>query len=420
MSKLALRDGPAVRTKDFHPWPVFDAQEEEALLGVLRSGRWWRYSYTSGVTMEESDEAGQSQVRLFQEEFAGHHQAAYAIACNNGTAALDMVIRALGIGPGDEVIVPAYTYIASCTCALQSNAIPIFVDIDPHTYNIDPDRVEEATTDRTRAVIPCHFGGQVADMDRLLQIGAKHDVAIIEDAAHAHGAEWDGRRAGGIGIAGTFSFQNSKNMTAGEGGIVITDDAELAEEVESLTWSGRAKGRPWYEFHKLGWNNRLTELQGAILRVQLTRLEEQNAVRRENAEHLTQMLGQIDGLEPVKIDPRARKCSVHIYMIRYNPEAFGGLSRERLLEAVNAEGVPAFSGYTHALYNNPMFVNKAFHAPGCPEDYTAFAATCPVTERAVNREAIWLEQRLFLGTKRDMEDIAQAFAEVKENADELL
>lgn len=420
MSKLALKGGPAVRTEDFHPWPVFDAREEEALLRVLRSGHWWRYSYTSGVTMEESDEAGQSQVRLFQEEFARHHGSAHGIACNNGTAALDMVIRALGIGPGDEVIVPAYTYIASCTCALQSNAIPIFVDIDPDTYNIDPGRVEEAITDRTRAVIPCHFGGQVADMDRLLKIGAEHDVAIIEDAAHAHGAEWDGRKAGSIGIAGTFSFQNSKNMTAGEGGIVVMDDAELAETVESLTWSGRAKGRPWYEFHRLGWNNRLTELQGAILRPQLARLQEQNAVRRANTQALTEMLSQVDGLDPVKIDPRARTCSVHIYMIRYNPEAFGGLPRETLLEAVNAEGVPAFSGYTHALYSNPMFVNKAFHAPGCPEDYTAFAEVCPVTERAVAYEAIWLEQRLFLGTRRDMEDIAEAFTKVKQNVAELL
>ncbi|MFC1714961.1 DegT/DnrJ/EryC1/StrS family aminotransferase [Candidatus Poribacteria bacterium] len=352
MPELAINGGSKIRTEDFHSWPIFDSREEEAILKVLRSGHWWRYSHSTGVTMDEAKVGTRSQVRLFQEEFAAHHDAKYGVACNNGTAALDMVIRALGIGPGDEVIVPAYTYIASCTCVLQSNAIPIFVDIDPETYNIDPDGVEEAITERTRAVIPCHFGGQVADMDRLSDIAQKHGLSIVEDAAHAHGSEWDGRKAGGLGTVGTFSFQNSKNMTAGEGGIVITNDSDLAEAVESLTWSGRAKGRPWYEFHKLGWNNRMTEFQGAILRHQLTRLEEQNARRRENAEYLTGLLTEINGLRPVKVEPRGRKQSVHIFMIRYNPKEFRNLAREKFLEAINAEGIPAFSGYTHALYNN--------------------------------------------------------------------
>lgn len=420
MPTLALKGGSPVRTEDFHPWPIFDEGEERSVLEVLRSGRWWRYSHSSGVTLDEEAVGTGSQVRMFQEEFADYHGARYGVACNNGTAALDMVIRALGIGPGDEVIVPAYTYIASCTCALQSNAIPIFVDIDPDTYNIDPDRVEEAITDRTRAIVPCHFGGQVSDMDGLCEIAERHNVHVVEDAAHAHGSMWQGKMAGSLGVAGTFSFQNSKNMTAGEGGIVITDSAELAEAVESLTWSGREKGRPWYEFHRLGWNNRLTEFQGAILRHQLLRLEEQNALRRSNAEYLAGLLGQIDGLEPVRIDPRGRSSSVHIFMARYDPKSFKGLSRDRFLEAVNAEGIPAFSGYTHALYRNPMFLNQAFHAPGAPEDYSRFAELCPVSERAVSHEAIWLEQRFFLGSHKDMDDIAAAFAKVKGHVDELL
>jgi dTDP-4-amino-4,6-dideoxygalactose transaminase len=257
-------------------------------------------------------------------------------------------------------------------------------------------------------------------MDRLSEIAEKHALFIIEDAAHAHGSEWNGKKAGSIGIAGTSSFQNSKNMTAGEGGIVITDSEDLAETVESLTWAGRMKGRPWYEFHRLGWNNRLTEFQGAILRIQLTRLEEQNARRGDNAKYLTTLLNEIDGLKPVRIDPRGQKCSFHICMVRYNPDEFRALSREKLLEAVNAEGVPAFSGYTHALYNNPMFASKAFYAPGSPDNYAEFADKCPVTERAVSYEAIWLEQRLFLGTRSDMDDIADAFRKVKENIGELL
>ncbi len=419
MSKLAIKGGLPVRTQDFPAWPVFDAREEAALLEVVRSGHWWRYSHSTGVTLDESKVGTRSQIRQFQEEFAAHHGVRHGMACNNGTAALDMVVRALGIGPGDEVIVPAYTYIASCTCALQSNAVPIFADVDPETYNLDPACVEDALSDRTKAIVPCHFGGQIADMDRIMRIARKHDVTVIEDAAHAHGSEWAGKKAGSMGMAGTFSFQNAKNMTAGEGGLVITDNAELADRVESLAWSGREKGRPWYEFHRLGWNNRLTEFQGAILRIQLERLEEQNGRRRENAAYLTDLLNQIDGLSPVRIDPRAKTYSVHIYMLRYNPAAFKGLSRDKLLEAVNAEGIPAFSGYTHALYNNPMFRDKAFYAPGSPDDYARFAEKCPVAEKACAYEAIWLEHRFFLGSRKDMDDIAEVFQKVKENVDEL-
>jgi dTDP-4-amino-4,6-dideoxygalactose transaminase len=428
MPELALMGGKKVRAKEFTAWPVFDGNEESAMLKVLRSGKWWRFSYGEGLDWHEPTAGQRSEVALFQEEFARHQGARYGVACFNGTAALDMVVRALGIGPGDEVIVPAYTYVAGSTCILQSNAVPIFVDVDPETYNIDPARVEEAITERTRAIIPCHFGGQVADMDRLQDIASRHHLHIIEDAAHAHGSTWKEKGAGTIGVAGTFSFQNAKNMTAGEGGIVITDSFELAETLESLTWSGRVHGRPWYEFHQLGWNYRMLEFQGAILRQQLPRLEGQNATRRDNARYLAGLLKKIGGLEPVVLDPRSEHYSVHIFMLRYDPKEFGGLSRPRLMEAVNAEGIPAFGGYTHPLYKNPMYLNKAFYTKGCPVtcghygreiDYASFAALCPVSERACAYEAIWLEHRLFLGTHDDMDDIARAFRKVKENAREL-
>jgi dTDP-4-amino-4,6-dideoxygalactose transaminase len=366
---------------------------------------------------------------VFEEEFARHQGAKYGVGCVNGSMALDITIRALGIGPGDEVIVPPYTFVAGVTCVLQSNAVPIFVDIDPGTYNIDANRIEEAITDRTKAIIPCHFGGQLADMDQLTEIAQKHGLMIIEDAAHAHGSLWDGQGAGTIGVAGTFSFQSSKNMTAGEGGIVLTNDGALAERVESLTWSGRKKGRPWYEFHQLGWNARMLEIQGAILRVQLKRLEDQNARRRENAQYLTKLLQEIGGLDTVEILPKGEKYSVHIYMIRYNPEEFRGLLRATLLDAVNAEGIPIYHGYTHPIYRNPMFLEKNFFGKGVPIDcdfygrklnYTDFTEKCPVAERACDYEAIWLEHRLLLGSKKDMEDIAGAFQKVKNHLDELL
>ncbi len=349
MAKLAVNGGRKVRSKDFPTWPVFDDQEEKAVLKMLNSGKWWRFSYGEGIDWHEPKKGDRSEVALFQEEFAQFMGAKYGIACVNGTGALDMIIRALYIGPGDEVIVPAYTYVAGATCILQSNAVPIFVDIDPDTYNIDPERIEEAITGGTKAIIPCHFGGQVADMDRIMEIAQRHNIFVIEDAAHAHGSEWNGKGAGTFGIAGAFSFQNAKNMTAGEGGIVLTNSYEIAENIESLTWSGRKHGRPWYEFYQLGWNYRMMEFQGAILRVQLKRLEEQNSRRRENAAYLTKLLKEIGGLEPVVIDPKGAKYSVHIFMIRYNPEEFRGLPRAKLLKAVNEEGILAFSGYTHAV-----------------------------------------------------------------------
>jgi dTDP-4-amino-4,6-dideoxygalactose transaminase len=218
-------------------------------------------------------------------------------------------------------------------------------------------------------------------------------------------------------------------MTAGEGGILVTKDEELAERVESLTWSGRKRGRPWYEHYELGWNYRMTEFQGAILQIQLSRLEEQNKRRRENAAYLSEKLHNIGGLEPVRVDPRAKNYSVHIFIIRFNPKYFKGLTREKLVDAINKEGIPIFGGYTHPLYKNPMFLNKSFYQKGCPItcsfyqnyiDYESFSERCPVSERACAYEALWLEHRLFLGTKSDMDDIADAFQKVKDHVDEII
>ena len=196
MAKLAINGGKAAFQKEVPSWPIFDEKEENGILEVLRSGKWWRLAFGQGVNCEESKEGDRSQVAVFQERFAAMHDCEYGIAAANGTGTLEMGIRASGYGVGDEIIVPAYTFIASATCVLQNNLVPIFVDIDPDTYNIDPDRIEEAITDRTRAIIVVHFGGQSADMDRILKIAEKHNLDVIEDAAHAHGSQWrDKKRA---------------------------------------------------------------------------------------------------------------------------------------------------------------------------------------------------------------------------------
>ncbi len=428
MSKLAIQGGDPVRTKPFPAWPVFDEREAEAARKTVQSGHWWRYSFGEGLDLHEPEGGDPSQVARFQREFADYQGLKYAVACNNGTTALDVLVRALDIGPGDEVIVPGYTYVAGVTCVLQSNAVPIFVDVHPDTYNIDPDKIEEAITDRTAAIVLCHFGGQMADMDRIMAIAEKHDLKVIEDAAHAHGSKWNGKGAGSIGHGGTFSFQNAKNMTAGEGGLICTNDPKIRDRVESLTWSGRRSGRPWYEFYELGWNARMMELQGALLRVQLTRLEEQNKKRRENSKYLTERFKEIEGIEPTVIDPRGEHYSVHIYMVRYNPEAFSGLERGTLIDALAAEGIPVFYGYTHPVYKNPMFLDKQFYTKGCPIscghydkeiDYGKYSEICPVSERACAYEAIWFEHSMFLGDKKDMDDIADAFIKIREHAGEL-
>ena len=429
MAKLALLGGSPVRQRPFPLWPVWDEREENALLGVLRSGKWWRFSYGVGLELKEPETGDRSKVVEFQEAFARHHQARFGLACANGTAAIEVLLKALGIGPGDEVIVPAYTYVATATAVLQVNAVPVFVDIEADTYNIDPRCVEAAITSRTRAIIPVHFAGQPANMDALIEIARRHNIFIAEDAAHAPGSEWKGHKVGALAEGGAFSFQASKNITAGEGGLIATNDERLAALCDSYLWAGRKVGRPWYEHYRLGWNYRITEFQAAILLQQLQRLEEQNSRRIENAEWLSQRLSQVAGIDTLRVDPRVTRHAYHIYMFRYSQNECSGLPRSLFLRALAAEGVPCMSGYSHPLYRNPMFLNKDFYPRGCPlscghynqdVDFAQYTALCPVAEKACAAEAVWLEHRLLLGTKADVDDIANAIEKIRENAGSLV
>jgi dTDP-4-amino-4,6-dideoxygalactose transaminase len=419
MSSLAINGGTPVRTRSFPDWPVFDQREEELLLKVFRSGKWWRFAFGQGVELAEPEQGERSQVAMFQEEFARAHGCRYGIAAANGTGTLEFGIRALNYEVGDEIIAPPYTYVASVTCILQNNLVPIFADIHPDTYNLDPDRIEEAITPRTRAIMVVHFGGQPADLDRITAIAREHKLAVIEDAAHAHGCEWRNRKAGSFGAFSSFSFQASKNMTAGEGGILCTNDRDLAAECESLMWAGRKVGRPWYEYHRLGWNYRMTEFQAAILRAQLSRLDEQTRHRQRMASCLTARLNRIDGVRPLVRDERTTLHGYHIYIFRFDAKK-SGLSREQLVKALAAEGIPAFGGYVAPLYKAPMFLAKRFINGSFPLgtryhddlDYAAFEAKCPVAERASATEAVWLPQNVFLGSETDMEDVAAAVEKV--------
>ena len=384
MNRLALFGGTPVRSDGFPRWPIYDQQEERALLDVLHSGQWW-----SGAQAYDPDGSEvPSKVSVFETAFAAYCGATYGLACSTGTAAIEIALKAAGIGPGDEVIVPPYTFLATASAPLLVGAIPVFCDIQADTLNLDPDRVEAAITPHTRAIIPVHFAGLAADMDRLVAIGRAHNLFVLEDAAHAHGATSNGRYLGTIGDAGTFSFQASKNMTAGEGGLILTNDGQLAELCNSYIWAGRKLAFAWYEHFRLGWNFRLTEFQAALLSEQLTRLTQQTLTRMRNGLRLNELLRGIPGLRPLAIPPWVTRHAFHLYILRLDPQSFG-VSREDFLAALEAEGIPCSSGYAHPLYRNRMFVENQFHANGAPVspreahiDFERYADLCPRAEQA--------------------------------------
>ena len=407
MPRLAINGAAPVRTEPFPSWPMnLDASARTAG-ETVRSGRW-------GSIQGE-------RVRSLEQRFASFQHAAHGIAVSNGTTALCLALQAIGIEPGDEVIVPAYTFIASASSVVMSNAVPVFVDIDPLTYNLDPDRVEEAVTPRTRAVVAVHFAGLPADMDRINGIAGRHGLAVIEDAAQAHGARWGGRGVGAIGSIGAFSFQSSKNLTAGEGGIMLTNDDGLAAAARSLADCGHAEQGPRYNHFRVAGNNRMTEVQGALLLVQMDHLEAQADLRHGNGEYLTERLGAIPGISPVARSAKADRHARHIYMFRYNEASFGGVPKTRFIEALRAEGIPASPGYSIPLYKQPVFTERNYGIYQSPAlsavDYDAL--NLPVTERACRSEAVWFSQNVLLGDRDDMDDIVRAVAKIGEHRDEL-
>jgi dTDP-4-amino-4,6-dideoxygalactose transaminase len=296
---------------------------------------------------------------------------------------------------------------------MEANCVPVFVDIEPDTYNIDPVEVEKAITSRTKAIIPVHFAGQACNMDAIMTIAIKHNLKVIEDACHAHGGEYKGKKLGSIGDAGCFSFQSSKNLTSGEGGIVITNNKEIFDLVNSLHNVGRIHGGQWYEHHNLGCNYRITQLQSVLLSNQLKRLEEQTHQRNKNGLYLSSLLEKIDGILPLTRGHGETLHTYHIYIFRYDKSKFNNLPKVEFAKILAAEGVPSFMGYPEPLYKQPLFQKKNIFCYAIPEyvDYTN--VYCPVTERACYEEAVWIMQHAMLGTKEDMEKFAEAILKIQ-------
>ncbi len=402
--KLALFGGPKTVERNFD-WPIYDDTDVGCVADIVKSGKWGN---------PDCD----GEVALFEKEFAGFCGSKYALTCVNGSVALRLALIACGVKPGDEVIVPPYTFIATASIVIEANCVPVFVDIDPRTYNLDASRIEGAITSRTKVIIPVHFAGQACEMDEILSLANKHGLRVIEDACHAHGAEYKGRKLGSIGDAGCFSFQSSKNLTCGEGGMVVTNNDRLYQMMNSLRNVGRVEGGAWYEHHYAGCNYRITQLQAVLLSSQLKRLEVQTRKRFENGTYLNALLSRIEGITPLTRGLGETIHSYHIYIFKYDKEKFNGLSKVDFARMLAAEGVPCFMGYPEPLYKQPLFQKKNFMCYAIPETVDYTKVQCPVTEKACYEEAVWIMQNAMLGSADDMELFASAILKIQKSIQE--
>lgn len=404
---LALCGGTPECPGPWPVWPVVEDTERRLVAEVLDSGRWW---------------FGE-RVRQFEAEYAQFQGSRFAVTCTNGTTAIEMGLRALGVVPGDEVIVPPYSFIATASAVVTVGAIPVFADIESGHLGLDPIAVEQRLTSKTRAIIPVHVGGTIGAMPRLLALARERGLAVLEDAAHAWGSELNHRGAGVLGQAGTFSFQVSKNITAGEGGILVTDDAEVADLCRSYTHCGRRRDSAWYDHDELGSNLRLTEFQAAVLLAQLSRLPAQITRREISARILDQALAGLPGLSLLAPAPAMTRRSYHMYIFRVDPAVLG-IPRDRFLEALTAEGVPASKGWYRPLYANGVF-QRAHEGP--PHGIRSPMAHlgidyrhvhCPVCEQ-VCRDAVWIPQHVLLAEPEAVQGAARSIAKVVEGAAQL-
>ncbi len=413
MAHLAIAGGAPQRQQPYPGWPIWTQAEVDAVQAVVTSGRW--------ISLQGTE------VNQFETEFADYHAAAHGIAVVNGTVALKLALTAAGVGVGDEVLMPGYTFVATATAALEIGAVPVFVDIDPETYTLDPAHAATLVTPRTRAIVPVHLGGRSADMDAILDLAREHDLVVIEDAAQAWGSAWNGAKVGALGDIGCFSFQASKNITAGEGGIMLTNDRAIGEMARSLSNCGRQPEGLWYAHYVLGGNYRLSEFQGVVLRVQLQRYPEHLERRQANAAYLERNLAEIDGISTMRPDVRVTANAYHLFFMRYDAAAFGGVPKARFIQAMQAEGIQGVSGgYSLPVYRQPVMQAKnfglstppLFHGvhPN-PPDYREVAL--PATDRACDDEAIWLRQSMLLGERQDMDDIVETILKIQRYRDEL-
>ncbi len=387
-------------------WPQWDSSDVNGLTAVLNSGKWGRLVGT--------------RVAEFEQRWRETMQARFCVATSSGTTALLTALGALEIGPGDEVILPPYTFVATFNAITHSYALPVFVDSDLESFQIDAHKIGAAITNNTKLILPVHLGGSPANLDVVGQIAQEKNIPFIEDACQAHLASWRGRPVGTHGLGGCFSFQASKNLTAGEGGAVITNDERFAHQCYNFHTPGG--GRPVSSLGR-GANYRLTEFQGTILLTQLARLMEQAQRREQNAQYLTELLAKIPGIQPAKLYDGCDRSAWHLYMFRYDPAQFEGLSREVFMQELRKVGVGASAGYT-SLNKSPHVVALAKNTHYQKIYGTDFMTKwveknqCPENDQLCS-QAVWLTQNVLLGERLDMERIAASVDAIRQRSGQL-
>jgi len=411
--KPAILGGAKAFTGQRSKWPIIDNVDAKALLDVLYSGIWGRLD-------------GNNATAKFEKDYAELLGVNHCLAVNSGTFALYAMLGALNVGPGDEVIIPIYTFIATYNSVILHHALPIIVDIDPESFQIDPQKIKSAITKETKVIMPVHIGGSPADLDAILEIGSKNKLPVIEDACQAHMAEWKGKKVGTFGIGGAYSFQSSKNLNCGEGGAITTNDENFLKACYGFHHQGEVKsGNPYApEGGIRGGNLRITEFQATLLSAQMTRLEQQAKIRSENASYLSQMLSQIPGMAPAKLYPGTTNCSYHMYMFRYDGDYFAGMSKSQFIRALSAEGVSCMRGYGE-MEKTPFVtaLAKDRHYLKIYGEKTMKQwlerIQCPQNAKVSNETALWLGQTTLLGSKANMEQIAEAIRKIQAYAKDI-
>jgi len=416
-SKLALFGGTPVRSKPFPPHPIIGDEEKRAVLEILDSGRLSTFIAAPGEHF-----LGGKKIKEFERKWADHHGVKYAVSFNSATSALHAAVVAAGVQPGEEVIVPPYTFTSTATCALMHNAIPVFADVDEEVYGLDPTAVEQAITPLTRALIPVHLFGHPANLDEIMELAHKHNLKVIEDCAQAPGARYKGQLVGTIGDCGVFSFTETKNVTTGEGGMLITNDEAIAEAARLIRNHGETtlEGQTarTYSSTMLGWCYRMTEIDAALGIVQLGRMDKLNQVRIDLANYLTDKLQGIEGIYPPVVQSGCKHV-YYVYALKYKEEAVG-LPRDVFVEALNAEGIPVGAGYVRPLYLTPLYHDKK---PFAFKHYTGNASyekgLCATAEKLYERELFLIPIVRPPATYEDMDDVITAVSKILDHRSEL-
>jgi len=409
--KLAILGGEPVRkNKSWPRWPYWDENVVDSVVKTTKSRIWCRIQSRSGT------------VPTFEKEFARLMDTKFCVATGSGTQALHTCVEALGIGAGDEVITSPYTDPGTIASILSARALPVLADLDRESYQLDPADVERRITENTKAIMPVHMMGQPCDMESIMAIAKKHNLKVIEDAAQAHLSEYQGKKLGTIGDLGCFSFQSSKTIACGEGGGIIGNDEELMDKCYTVHNHGTSRaGRT----EVAGPKYRMNEFEAAVLLGQLAGVQERFERRNENAAHLTSRLKDVPGIVPQKLYKGTESGSFYLYATTYRKEYFNGANRSKFLKALSAEGVSLSSYIRQGLHKEPWIehilnskVYKKMFSEKRLKNYRD-QIPCPNCDKVCQEMAmIWASGPL-LGTKEDMDDIADAIIKVYRNRDKL-